>query len=54
MNKNIVKFYPIKILSDSGEGYWIDARQFSSDKLPIINKGHEFTEGEVVKFLKND
>ena len=55
VNKNIVKFHPIKILSDSGQGYWIDARQFSLDKLPIINKGHEFTvEGEVVKFIKND
>ena len=55
VNKNIVKFHPIKILSDSGQGYWIDARQFSLDKLPIINKGHEFTvEGEVVKFLKDD
>ena len=55
VNKNIVEFHPIKILSDSGQGYWIDARQFSLDKLPIINKGHEFTvEGEVVKFLKDD
>jgi multidrug efflux system membrane fusion protein len=52
---NIVKFHPINILSDNGGGYWIDARQFSFDKLPIINKGHEFTvEGEVVKFLEND
>ena len=51
----MVKFHPINILSDSGDGYWIDARQFSFDKLPIINKGHEFTvEGEVVKFLEND
>ena len=55
VNKNIVKFHTIKIISDSGKGYWIDARQFSFDKLPIIDKGHEFTvEGEVVKFLKND
>jgi multidrug efflux system membrane fusion protein len=55
VNKNMVKFHPINILSDSGDGYWIDARQFSFDKLPIINKGHEFTvEGEVVKFLEND
>ena len=55
VNENIVEFHPINILSDNGSGYWIDARPFSFDKLPIINKGHEFTvEGEVVKFLNND
>ena len=36
VSKNIVKFHPIKILSDSGQGYWIDARQFSLDKLPSL------------------
>ena len=41
------------------KGNWTNhpkhGKQFSFDKLPIINKGHEFTvEGEVVKFLEND
>ena len=55
VERNIVIFYPITILSDNGDGYWIKGDNLDFNKLPIITKGHEFTvEGETVKFISND
>ncbi len=55
IENNVVKFFPIEILSDSGNGYWIDGRNFNTKQIQIISQGHEFTvEGEVVKIKRND
>ncbi len=55
VNNNIVEFMPIKIISDSGSGYWINLENFKEDEIPIITQGHEFTvDGETVKIKIND
>ena len=47
VDKNIVKFEPIKILSDTGKGYWIDASQ--NENLNLIVMGQEYIlENEVI------
>ena len=54
----IVKFVPIKIISDTGKGYWIKINDKDlSNEIIVITQGHEYTiEGEIVdfSFKKND
>jgi len=55
VNDSIVKFIPIKIISDNGNGYWINLENFKENEIPIITQGHEFTvDGETVKIKIND
>ena len=54
---NLVKFIPIKILSDTGKGFWVEiSDNFNNKEIVVITQGHEFTvEGEKVDFsFKND
>ena len=54
--KQLVKFVPVKILSDLGNGYWvkIDENQMT-DGILIISQGQEYTvDGENVNInIKN-
>ena len=49
---NLVKFIPIKILSDTGKGFWVEiSDNFNNKEIVVITQGHEFTvEGEKVDF----
>ncbi len=51
-----VKFVPIQIISDTGEGYWVNSKELNSEKfIDIIIQGQDFTvEGEKVEIIKND
>ena len=52
-----VKFVKAKILSDSGNGYWVNLEdELKSKEILIITQGHEYTlDGEKVKpILAND
>ena len=51
-----VKFVPIQILSDTGDGYWINSKELNAkDSVDIIIQGQDFTvEGEQVEIIKND
>ena len=51
-----VKFIPIQIISDTGEGYWIYSKELNSKKfIDIIIQGQDFTvDGEQVEIIKND
>ncbi len=58
ISSGIVQFIPIKIISDTGKGYWIKTiNKDLSDEIIVITQGHEYTiEGEIVdfSFKKND
>ena len=58
ISSGIVQFIPIKIISDTGKGYWIKTiNKDLSDEIIVITQGHEYTiEGEIVDFTfkKND
>ena len=47
---------PIQIVSDTGDGYWINSKELSTRKfIDIIIQGQDFTvEGEQVEIIKND
>ena len=52
-----VKFVPVIILSDNGDGYWIDLKDnnMEESKISIITQGQDFTiEGESVEIIKNN
>ncbi len=54
---NLVKFVPVKILSDTGNGFWIEiSNNLDNKEIMVITQGHEFTvEGEIVDYsFKND
>ena len=53
---NKVKFIPIQIVSDTGNGYWIDSKELNTNEfIDIIIQGQDFTvEGEQVEIIKND
>ena len=58
ISSGIVQFIPIKIISDTGKGYWIKIiNKDLGDEIIVITQGHEYTiEGEIVdfSFKKND
>ncbi len=51
-----VKFIPIQIISDTGNGYWINSKELNKNEfIDIIIQGQDFTvEGEQVDVIKND
>ena len=51
-----VKFIPIQIVSDTGDGYWISSKELNSkESVDIIIQGQDFTvDGEQVEIIKND
>ena len=51
---NRVKFIPIEILSDTGNGFWINSKSIEKqNKLSIITQGQDFTvDGEKVTIIK--
>ena len=51
-----VKFIPIQIISDTGNGYWINSKELNKNEyIDIIIQGQDFTvEGEQVEVIKND
>jgi len=51
-----VKFVPIQILSDTGDGYWINSKELNAkDSVDMIIQGQDFTvDGEQVEIIKND
>ena len=51
---NKVKFIPIEILSDTGNGFWINSNNIEKqNKLSIITQGQDFTvDGEKVIIIK--
>ena len=51
-----VKFIPIQIISDTGDGYWINLKELNKNEfIDIIIQGQDFTvEGEQVDIIKND
>ena len=51
-----VKFIPIQIISDTGDGYWINSKKLNkNESVDIIIQGQDFTvEGEQVDIIKND
>ena len=54
---NLVKFVPVKNISDTGNGFWIEiSNNLDNKEIMVITQGHEFTvEGEIVDFsFKND
>ena len=53
---NKVKFIPIQIISDTGNGYWINSKELNKNEfIDIIIQGQDFTvEGEQVDVIKND
>ncbi len=56
IENQIVKFIPIEILSDTGNGYWIDSKELSANNyISIITQGQDFTiDGEKVTVIKNN
>ena len=52
-----VRFIPVEILSDTGDGFWIGSQEINSrNKVSIITQGQDFTvDGEQVNtIIKND
>ena len=56
IENQIVKFIPIEILSDTGNGYCIDSKELSANNyISIITQGQDFTiDGEKVTVIKNN
>ncbi len=54
--QNTVKFIPIEIISDTGNGYWINSDELLiNDNVYIITQGQDFTiNGEQVQVIEND
>jgi multidrug efflux system membrane fusion protein len=54
IKQNQVIFVPIDILSDQGNGYWINLKESNStNQISVITQGHEYTvNGEKVKVIK--
>ena len=53
---NKVKFIPIQIVSDTGDGYWINSKELNTNEfIDVIIQGQDFTvEGEQVELIKNN
>tara|TARA_B100000963_G_C22545636_1_gene634275 strand:+ start:163 stop:1209 length:1047 start_codon:yes stop_codon:yes gene_type:complete len=52
-----VKFIPVYILSDNGDGYWINIKDkyMKNSLITIITQGQDFTvDGEKVEIIKNN
>ncbi len=51
-----VKFIPVEILSDTGDGFWINAKELDKlSKVSIITQGQDFTvDGEMVDTIKKN
>ena len=56
INDNIVKFIPIEILSDTGEGYWINSEFLDKrNMISVIIQGQDFTiDNEKVEVIKKN
>ncbi len=54
IRKNTVKFVAIEIISDTGNGYWINSKELlDNNVVSIITQGQDFTvDGEQVKAIK--
>ena len=57
IENEIVRFIPVSILSDNGNGYWINVKDefMKNSILTIITQGQDFTlDGEKVELIKNN